>query len=69
MDNNTSKIIRAKELATLLQISSTTLWRFRKQKIIPAPIQIGARMIGWQQSTIDEWLNSLNTQKSGVTKK
>ena len=69
MDNNTSKIIRPKQLAALLQISLTSLWRLRKQKIIPEPILIGSRMIGWQRSTIDEWLNSLNAQKSGVTKK
>lgn len=54
------KFIRVKELSQTLGVSSVTIWRWRQQKIIPEPISLGARIIGWEQSTIDEWLAGLN---------
>lgn len=53
------KIIRAKELAKTIGVSSVTIWRWRQKKIIPEPISLGTRIIGWEQSTIDEWIDSL----------
>jgi prophage regulatory protein len=58
--NMSKKLVRPSQLSAQLSVSITTLWRWRKQKIIPEPISLGARVIGWEQSTIDEWLAGLN---------
>lgn len=55
----TIKFIRAAELSELLGISSTTLWRWRQQKIIPQPLALGKRIVGWQEEVIQEWLLDL----------
>ena len=54
------KLVRPSQLSSQLGVSVTTLWRWRQQKIIPEPIALGKRIIGWEQSTIDEWLEGLN---------
>lgn len=52
-----NKIIRINELADTLGISKVTLWRWRKEGILPKPIQIGSRVVAWREDTINEWLN------------
>jgi prophage regulatory protein len=51
-----NKMIRPKELAEMLGVSTVTLWTWRKKNILPEPTSIGPRLIGWQQDVIDEWL-------------
>jgi prophage regulatory protein len=51
-------IVRPKELATVLSISTVTLWSWRKKGIIPEPILFGPRFIGWDREVLNEWLNS-----------
>lgn len=59
-------IIRPKQLAEILGVSVVTLWRWRQAKIIPEPILLGVRFVGWKESTIIEWLkdreNSVDDQ-------
>lgn len=50
---NTKKtILRPDELASRWGISKTTLWRWRKEKLIPQPLLLGPRMIGWHVDVI-----------------
>ncbi|ELA7315795.1 helix-turn-helix transcriptional regulator [Vibrio alginolyticus] len=62
MDINTQKktrlFIRANELSETLGISLSTLWRYRKSGVIPAPIALGPRVVGWRTSDIQNWLNN-----------
>ena len=58
-------IIRPKSLASQLGVSKTTLWRWRREGILPQPLKLGPRMIGWEKSTIDNWLEN---QRSNLTK-
>jgi prophage regulatory protein len=54
-----NKIISLNELAQLLNKSKVTIWRYwAKEKILPAPIQINGRCLGWKQSVITDWLDS-----------
>jgi len=52
------KIIRIKELAEMLSISKTTIWRMRRSDEFPQPLKIGSRMIAWDLAVIEDWLNS-----------
>ncbi|MCG9597765.1 AlpA family phage regulatory protein [Vibrio sp. Isolate25] len=34
------------------------MWRYRKSGVIPAPIALGPRIVGWRTSDIQNWLNN-----------
>ena len=55
----TQLFIRANELSEALGISLSTLWRFRKAGLVPEPIALGPRVVGWRTSDINNWLNNL----------
>jgi prophage regulatory protein len=67
--NSKTQIIRPKALAKQLDISVTTLWRWRLQGVIPQPVVLGSRIIGWDQSTIDDWLQKLKEKIEKSDKK
>jgi prophage regulatory protein len=52
------KIIRPNELAKLLHISTTTLWRMEKRGDLPQRIKLSTRAVGWLESDIQEWLKN-----------
>ncbi|WP_076920534.1 AlpA family transcriptional regulator [Pseudoalteromonas sp. SK18] len=53
----TTRIIRPKELAEMLGVTTVTLWNWRQQNKIPQPISFGTKFIGWKESTIEAWLS------------
>jgi prophage regulatory protein len=55
---NVNKMIRPKELAEMLGVSTVTLWAWRKKNILPEPTAIGPRLIGWKQDVIEDWFKS-----------
>jgi predicted DNA-binding transcriptional regulator AlpA len=63
MDMETPKFIRPHQLAKILGVSTVTLWRWRKERILPEPMSIGPRFIGWQPSIIEQWINDQNITK------
>jgi prophage regulatory protein len=63
MDTETPKFIRPHQLAKMLGVSTVTLWRWRKERILPEPLSIGPRFIGWPSSIIDQWINDQNITK------
>lgn len=58
--NVENKLINPAELADKLRISTTTLWRWRKERLIPPAIDLGTRMIRWRAKDIDNWLEKIN---------
>jgi predicted DNA-binding transcriptional regulator AlpA len=56
MSTNLSILIRAKQLSEDLGISIVTLWRWRHKNMIPHPIYLGPRVIAWERSVIDAWI-------------
>jgi len=52
------KIYRPASAARELGISRTTLWRMVKDGIIQKPIKIGRQAVGWQESTIIDFIKS-----------
>jgi|TARA_B110000908_G_C9973035_1_gene322034 prophage regulatory protein len=54
-----NKIISLQQLAILVNKSKVTVWRWwAKDKILPEPIILNGRCLGWQQDVIDQWLLS-----------
>ncbi|WP_411993365.1 helix-turn-helix transcriptional regulator [Agarivorans sp. DSG3-1] len=54
----TRLFIRSNELSEALSISHSTLWRWRKAGVVPEPIALGPRIVGWRTSDIQNWLNN-----------
>jgi prophage regulatory protein len=71
MGMEATRLIRPNELARVLGVSTVTLWKWRRDKILPEPIKIGPRFIAWEAEVIQDWLKGQNTpqgQKSRTGK-
>lgn len=55
---STLKIVRPKQLAELLSVSTVTVWRMEKRGELPRRKQISSRTVGWLESDIKEWLDN-----------
>jgi len=70
MNNNSLKpqqfdrVIPMDEVATILNRSVKTLWRWHaKEKIIPSPLMVNGRAIGYRSTTVEAILNSFQGGK------
>lgn len=53
------KILKAKDICELLQISQTTLWRWRKAGQFPEPSRIPHTSYqGWHEKTVKQWFKA-----------
>lgn len=50
-------LISPRALSRSLGISLATLWRWTLDHMIPRPVFLGARIMGWERRVIDSWLN------------
>ena len=59
-------LIRVTELATMLSVSRSTIWRWVKHSsTFPDPIKVSDKVTAWRGNEIQDWLQS----KKGTTKK
>lgn len=54
-DTAGDRLLSTRELCLMLGQSRMTLWRVRRDGILPAPVQLGRR-IAWRASDIKRWL-------------
>ncbi|MBN4048224.1 AlpA family phage regulatory protein [bacterium AH-315-O15] len=55
----TSQLLRPRDVATYLGISSTTLWRIAtRDTSFPPKYHIGANSVGWRAVDVDKWLST-----------
>lgn len=53
-----NKLITLQELSNLVNKSKVTVWRWwAKDKVLPKPIILNGRCLGWKQSVIESWLD------------
>ncbi len=57
------RIIRANELAELLSVSITTIFRMYKNGDLPPKVKISKRAVGWTESDIEEWIQERTIDK------
>ncbi|MDN7127394.1 AlpA family phage regulatory protein [Pseudidiomarina sp. 1APR75-33.1] len=50
------KILKSSDLAQVLSVSESTLFRMRKDPSFPKPKQIHKRCVGWLDKDIEKWL-------------
>lgn len=65
MKHKDSLLLRPEQLADELGVSTTSLWRWRQKGDFPKPIKLGPRLIGWERSVIDSWLNGKRDSEEG----
>jgi prophage regulatory protein len=59
------KYIRAQELATVLAVHRSTLWRWVRDGHLPRPVQLGPNTVAWDSTQIDAWLASCAGEDDG----
>jgi prophage regulatory protein len=56
MINN--QIISLTDLAQLLNKSKVSIWRYwKKDRVLPPPILLNGKCLGWKTSVITQWLD------------
>jgi len=63
---NSSTILRAIEVRTLIGVSRSTLWRLWQRGDFPRPRKITARVIGWPAGEVYAWLESRSRVGGGI---
>ena len=44
------------QIENLFQVSSATIYRWTKEGRFPKPIHLGANMVRWKTSDLEEWM-------------
>ena len=61
--SNTERIISLPEMASLLNRHPKTIWRmWAKEGVLPKPLMIKGRTLGWKEPAYNAWL----AEKAGV---
>lgn len=55
-------VLRRREVAAMLGVSRTTLWRMVSRKEMPPPIELSRGRIGWRAQTLRRWLDRKETE-------
>lgn len=56
------RILRDKEVARLLSIHWTTIWRWSRTGKMPKPVKVGKHVTGWRASEIAAWIAAKATE-------
>jgi prophage regulatory protein len=64
-DTVVGRIFSMADLESRLGLSRATITRMVDAGTFPKPLKLGARRIGWRDTTIDEWLSSREGGQDG----
>jgi len=54
INNGTLRFLRDKQVAAMLSVSRSYVWRLVKMGILPTPIRLGAKFTVWRSSDIEK---------------
>jgi prophage regulatory protein len=57
-------ILRLPEVIARTGLGRTSLYRRIGAGAFPPPVKLGPRAVGWRESDVDEWIESLATKPS-----
>ncbi len=57
------KVLRRKEVANVLSVSPSTVWRWEKAGIFPKRIRYGPNVCGWRESRVKKWLSEKDSHE------
>jgi excisionase family DNA binding protein len=63
----TRKYIRPQELAIMLAVHRTTLWRWVRDGHLPRPVRLGPNTVAWDSVEIDAWLAARAVEEKGCS--
>jgi prophage regulatory protein len=63
MTLQSSRIVTIGELSKILSKSRTSIWRWSKNNVLPKPLMVNGKTLGWKESTILEWLDNQEVMK------
>ena len=55
-----AKILRRKDVETMIGLSRSTIYKLMSQGTFPKAIRLGPRAVGWRLSDIEVWIESRN---------
>lgn len=53
-----TRVLRPDEVAGLIGVDRSTLWRWERNGSFPARRQFGPNVVGWPAAEIDTWIES-----------
>lgn len=59
------RILRKKEVLSVIGLSDTTLWRMEKTGQFPKRINLGGNSVGWLSSEIQKWIKLKAEKRQG----
>ena len=59
------RLIRLKEVLTMVNISRSTLYRLIRSGAFPEPVRLGERVVAWWESEVRAWMASRPKARAG----
>jgi len=56
------KILRRPDVEARTGLARSTIYDWMKRGEFPLPVALGARLVGWRESEIEEWLAARETK-------
>jgi len=54
-----SSFYSLQDVMGILEVSESTILRWRNEKLIPQPTKIGRKILGWNSEQFDIWIKAL----------
>lgn len=56
--NQENFILTIDDVAELMRKSRVSIWRWERDGVLPIPVRINGKVIGWRRSVFLEWMES-----------
>jgi len=54
-----SRFYSLQEVMAILEVSESTVLRWRNEKLMPQPAKVRRKLLGWHSEKFDTWLQTL----------
>lgn len=58
MEKDTTRFLRAKQVAKMLGIGKSTVWLMSREGRLPSPIKLSPRITVWKAEDIELWIQN-----------